>query len=136
MARDGFGRRGRGEVERALQYAGEASGLKYAVVVREVEGGVTGGVRGYAEGVHAAMADPPRSVLVVVDPQARVVEIVTGTRSARRIPDDACARVADSIGRTAAHGDLVRALVGGLQQLGQVAGPPRATARLLEQLPD
>lgn len=132
MPRDGFGRRGRGEVQRALQYAGEASGLKYAVVVQAADGPV----RRWAESVHARMADPPRSVLVVLDPAAHAVEIVTGTRSGRRIPDEACERVADAIGRVAAGGDLVRALVGGLQQLGQIAGPPRATARLLEQLPD
>lgn len=34
---DGFSTRSRGEIARALQYAGEASGLKYAVVVRRSE---------------------------------------------------------------------------------------------------
>lgn len=123
-AGDGFSSRGRGEVQRALQYAGEASGLKFAVVLHDVGGPV----RAYAEQVHAEMADPDRSVLVVVDPTARELQIVTGRRSGRRIDDEACAVVAASIGRVIGEGYLVRALVSGLQQLGQIAGPPRRRA--------
>ena len=77
------------------------------------------------ERVHADMADPERSVLIVVDANARALEIVTGSRSGRRIDDEACAVVAASIGRVIGEGHLVRALVSGLQQLGQIAGPPR-----------
>ncbi len=108
-------------MQRALQYAGEASGLKFAVVLHDVGGPV----RTYAEQVHADMADPDRSVLIVVDPTARALEIVTGRRAGRRIDDDACAAVAASVGRVIGEGYLVRALVSGLQQLGQIAGPPR-----------
>lgn len=122
---DGFSSRGRGEVRRALQYAGEASGLKFAVVVRDVEGPL----RTYAEDVHASMEDPPRSVLVVVDPSARGLEIVTGTRARRRIPDAACDAVAAATSRAIGEGGVVHGLVTGLQQLGQVAGPPRRRAR-------
>lgn len=122
--RDGFSARGRGEVERALQYAGEASGLKFAVVVREVGGPL----RPYAEAVHAGMDDPPRSVLVVLDPAARGLQIVTGQRARRRIPDEACAAVGVAISRAIGEGGLVRGLVIGLQQLGQIAGPPRRRA--------
>lgn len=120
---DGFGRRGRGEVQRALQYAGEASGLKFALVVREVGGPV----REWAAATHARMVDPPRSVLIVVDPVAHRMEIVTGQRASARLDDAACDAVAVSAVRTIGGGDLVRGLVSALQQLGQLAGPPRRT---------
>lgn len=123
-AGDGFGRRGRGEIQRALQYAGEASGLKFAAVVRDVGGAV----REWAERTHARMADPPRSVLLVVDPVAHRMEIVTGQRAGARIDDAACVRVAASAVRIIGRGDLVRGLVSALQQLGQIAGPPRRPA--------
>ncbi len=119
-AGDGFSTRGRGEVQRALQYAGEASGLKFAVVVREVDGPL----RAYAERVHAGMDDPPRSVLLVLDPAVRGLEIVTGDRARRRIPDASCATVSTAIGRAIGEGGIVRGVVTGLQQLGQIAGPP------------
>ena len=122
---DGFGRRGRGEIQRALQYAGEASGLKFAVVVREVGGPV----RAWATATHARMADPPRSVLLVVDPVAHRMEIVTGQRVRARIGDADCDAVAVSAVRTIGAGDLVRGLVSALQQLGQLAGPPRRTGQ-------
>jgi ribosomal protein S5 len=120
-AGDGFTTRERGEVQRALQYAGEASGLKFAVVVREVGGPL----RPYAESVQAAMEDPPRSVLVVVDPVARGLEIVTGARARRRIDDASCDSVAAAIVRATGEGGVSRGLVMGLQQLGQIAGPPQ-----------
>lgn len=129
---DGFSTRSRGEIARALQYAGEASGLKYAVVVRRVEDHpVDGGqpVRPdtdtWASGIHARMADPRRSVLVAVDPAARTLRIVTGERSGRRLPDESLAEIVSLMSQLFATRGLVPGLVTGLQELGQRAGPPR-----------
>ena len=155
-----FSRHSQQEIARALQYAGEASGLKYAVVVREDPGGRRGrrvgaaradgaaatavGLGGgagapvgapadgapatdtaaWASSVHARMEDPARSVLVAVDAGARAVRIVTGARSARRLPDSELAGVAEVMAHLFATRGLTSGLVAGLQQLGQVAGPP------------
>ena len=145
--------RDRGEINRALQYAGEASGLKYAVAVRGPDESAMPAVghdprldadpavgpviaaaplatpapddtRRWASSVHAAMEDPARSVLVAVDPAARAVRIVTGPRSGRRLPDDRLAGIAESMAYLFATRGLVPGLVAGLQQLGQLAGPP------------
>lgn len=129
---DGFSTRSRGEIARALQYAGEASGLKYAVVVRRVEdhpgdGGqpVRQDTDAWASGIHARMADPRRSVLVAVDPAARTLRIVTGERSGRRLPDESLAEIVSLMSQLFATRGLVPGLVTGLQELGQRAGPPR-----------
>jgi len=171
-----FSRHSQQEIARALQYAGEASGLKYAVVVREDPGGPAGrggrvrvgrahraaatgsaGVPAFAGGsvgalagasvqasddgptltdtatwassLHARMEDPARSVLVAVDTGARAVRIVTGARSGRRLPDSELAGVAEVMAHLFATRGLTSGLVAGLQQLGQVAGPPPRTSR-------
>lgn len=134
---DRFTAHGSNEISRALQYAGEASGLKYAVVVRGAGDGTGHGVRttaaddlvtdtaAWAAGVHARMVDPPRSVLVAVDTDARAVRVVTGARSGRRLRDDDLIGVVEVMAQLFATRGLVQGLVAGLQQLGQVAGPPR-----------
>lgn len=130
---DGFSTRSRGEIARALQYAGEASGLKYAVVVRGADDRSGGNdaqpgrpdTDSWAAGVHARMADPRRSVLVAVDPAARTLRIVTGERSGRRLPDESLADIARLMSQLFATRGLVPGLVTGLQELGQRAGPPR-----------
>ncbi len=124
----GLRARDRQEIARALQYAGEASGLKYAVAVRGPDqvtntAPVTD-TAAWATAVHAGMDDPARSVLVAVDPTARSVRLVTGERSGRRLPDDRLAEIASSMAFLFGTRGLAAGVVGGLQQLGQLAGPP------------
>lgn len=111
-----------------MQYAGEASGLKYAVAVRgPVPVTDTASVTdtdAWATAVHAGMDDPARSVLVAVDATARSVRLVTGERSGRRLPDDRLAEIASSMAFLFGTRGLAAGVVGGLQQLGQLAGPP------------
>lgn len=104
-------------IDRVIQYAERTSGLHFSVFL-----GPTGeDSRGYAIRLHAALDDPDRSVLLVVDPAAHVLEIVTGTAT-RRVLGDAECRIAAATMQTsfAAH-DLAGGLTAGIQQLATVA---------------
>jgi hypothetical protein len=55
-----------------------------------------------------------------------VVEVVTGSGAARRLPDRACALAVLSMTNSFSSGDLVGGIVNGLRQLSDQAGhPPR-----------
>jgi hypothetical protein len=69
--------------------------------------------------------DLTESVLLAVSPGQRVVEVVTGSAAARRMPDRACALAVLSMTNTFAGGDLVGGIVNGLRQLSDQAGHPR-----------
>ncbi len=116
-----FSPRGRSEVERAARLAGELSGLTFSTYV----GAADGDPREFAEALHAELPDAPRSVLVLVDPAGRFLQIVTG-RDARRVLHDAdCRLVVLGMQSSFADGDLVGGLVTALQQLGEHARRPR-----------
>ena len=75
--------------------------------------------------LHAALTAPERSVLVLVDPGAKLLEIVTGTE-ARRALDDAEVKLAALTMQTAfAAGDLVGGITRGVQQLAEHARRPQ-----------
>ena len=69
--------------------------------------------------------DLPESVLLAVSPGQRVVEVVTGSAAARRLPDRACALAVLSMTNAFGSGDLVGGIVNGLRQLSDQAGHPR-----------
>jgi Domain of unknown function (DUF5130) len=70
--------------------------------------------------------DLTENVLIAVSPGQRVVEVVTGSAAARRIPDRACALAVLSMTNTFAASDLVGGIVNGLRQLSDQAGHPRS----------
>ena len=64
----------RHEIDKAIRAAEQASRFEFSVFVGRAEGTP----RGFAERLHGASVAPDRSVLVMVDPRARVIEVVTG----------------------------------------------------------
>jgi hypothetical protein len=107
------------EISRACSTASSESGLHYSVYV----GAVDGDIRDHAERLHAALGpNASRGVLVVVAPQDRQLEIVTGKESSRRLSDRACALAALSMTTAFAGGDLVGGIVTGLRMLSEAAG--------------
>jgi uncharacterized membrane protein YgcG len=74
------------------------------------------------ERLHALMKWPATTVLIALSPNQRVVEIVTGERARRRLPDRACHLAAMSMTSAFAGGDLVGGLVAGITQLTDHAG--------------
>ena len=110
----------RAAIERAVRNAEVSCGFDFSVYV----GSSHGDARAYAERLHGRLAEPARSVLVMVDPVARLLEIVTGAE-VRRCLDDAEVGLAALNMQTAfAAGDFAGGIATGLQQLADHARRP------------
>jgi len=107
------------EISRACSTASAETGLHYSVYI----GAVEGDIRDHAERLHAALGpNAGSSVLLLVAPQDRQLEIVTGKESSRRLTDRACALAALSMTTSFAGGDLVGGVVTGLRMLSEASG--------------
>ena len=108
-------------LERAVAVAERLSGLTFSVFLGSGEEDA----RGYAERLHAGLADPDGSVLVMCDPEFHALEIVTCAGTRRVLADFDCRLAAATMQTSFAAGDIVGGLVTGVQQLGQAARKPR-----------
>lgn len=108
-------------IDRAIQEAEKGSGLAFCVRI----GGVEGEPRAVAQRMLLRMPDPSRSVVVMVDPAERAIEIVTGSVAQRSLSDSECGLAALGMQGSFTAGDLPGGVVGGLQQLGEHARAPR-----------
>jgi hypothetical protein len=108
-------------LDQAIRAAEQVSRFEFSVFVGTVEGDP----RAYAEHLHASLATPARSVLVMVDPAARVVEVVTGSEVRRNLSDQEAALAVLQMRGDFAHGDLVLGLRRGLSMLAMSARAPR-----------
>ncbi|WP_222270426.1 DUF5130 family protein [Modestobacter marinus] len=116
-----FSYRDLARIDEALTLSSKETGLRFTLYV----GDLGRDTRAFAEELHSRSGgDPSNTVLVALSPGQRVLEIVTGTAAARRLPDRACAlAVLTMTGRLGA-GDLTGAIVNGLRQLSDSAGHP------------
>lgn len=106
-------------LDEALTLSSRESGLDFSVYV----GALDEPTREHAEQLHAGLGDrAPNGVLVAVSPGQRVLHIVTGEQSVRRLPDRACSLAALSMRASLSLGDLVGGLVNGLRMLSDQAG--------------
>jgi hypothetical protein len=113
-------------LDEALTMASRETGLRFTLYV----GDLGPRSRTSAEEMHRRSGgDPAESVLIAVSPGQRVVEVVTGSAAARRVPDRACALAVLAMTNSFASSDLVGGVVNGLRQLSDQAGHP---ARLRE----
>jgi hypothetical protein len=110
----------RAAIERAVRNAEISSGFDFSVYV----GACDGDAREHAEGLHDRMSDPPRAVLVLVDPVARLLEIVTGPDVRRQLDDAEVGLAALSMQTAFAAGDFAGGISTGLQQLADHARRP------------
>jgi len=109
------------EINRAIDIAQREGGLSFTAYV----GRVTGEPTAFARKLLAALPDPAQSVVVVVDPTLRQLEIVTGTVAARNLDDRACALAAAAMTSAFAAGDLAGGIASGIVLLGEQARHPR-----------
>jgi uncharacterized membrane protein YgcG len=108
-------------IRRAVATAGAETGLRFFVYVGQIEGDV----RSYARRRHAALGSAAEyGVLIVVDPDARLVEIVTGQTACRRLDDRAAGLASLSMATSFAGGDLTGGIVNGLRMMAQAAARP------------
>jgi uncharacterized membrane protein YgcG len=111
------------DIERVIASASSSTGLHFSVYVGEVDGDI----RDAAEAKHAELgADASDGVLILVAPNDRLLEIVTGESAARRLSDRACALAALSMTTAFAGGDLVGGIVTGVRMLADASGRPIA----------
>jgi hypothetical protein len=103
----------RGELARVLRSASDSARLSFRLYVGVLERG-----RESALDLLAARgADASDTVLVAVDPGARSLEIVTGSRAAAVIDDRSCSLAALAMTSSFSAGDLVGGIRNGMQVL-------------------
>ena len=110
----------RAEIDRAIRGAETACRFEFSVFV----GASDGESRPFAQRLHAALASPARSVLILVDPGARLLEIVTGSVVRRSLSDEAVRLAAAGMESAFAGGDLLGGIKHGVGQLADAARKP------------
>jgi hypothetical protein len=103
-------------LDEAITLSSRETGLNFSVYVGEFQPPP----RAHAEALFERLDD--ESVLVAVSPGQRLLHIVTGPESAKRLPNRACALAALAMRASFANGDLVGGLVTGLRMLADAAG--------------
>jgi hypothetical protein len=118
---EGFSADQRFEIDRAIRAAETVCRYEFSVYV----GAADGEAGPFAQRLHAALVAPARSVLIMVDPAARLLEIVTGSVVRRDLSDDAVRLAAVAMESAFAEGDLVGGVKRGLAQLADAARKPQ-----------
>lgn len=110
----------RHEIDSAIRDAETLSRLEFSVFVGRVEGEP----RAFALRLLEALVAPERSVLVMVDPVGRLVEVVTGAQAHQTLADPEVRLTVLSMQTSFAAGDLIGGLCRGLLQLAEHARRP------------
>jgi len=119
---EGFTAAERQQIDKAIRAAEVESRFEFSVYV----GPADEDTRAFAERLHAALVSPARSVLVMVDPVARALEVVTGEQAHRELDDDEVRlALADMQTEFAEGGDLASGIVRGINHLAAHARGPR-----------
>jgi uncharacterized membrane protein YgcG len=120
-AGDAFTAHERHEIDRSIRGAETVCRYEFSVFVGSSEGES----RPFAVRLHSALSAPDRSILVMVDPAARIVEIVTGAEVRRDLDDTESHLAALSMQSVFAAGDLVGGITRGVSMLAEHARGPR-----------
>ncbi|WP_447006125.1 DUF5130 family protein [Saccharothrix isguenensis] len=105
-------------LDEAVTLASRTTGLDYSVYLGELGPDA----RAKAEELHASTPRPSHAVLIAVSPGERVVEVVTGDESHRRIADRGAKLAVMSMVASFKEGDLAGGLLSGLRMLTDQAG--------------
>lgn len=109
------------QVDEAIRQAEQISRFEFSVFV----GRVDGEPRAFATQLHNSLVAPSRSILVLVDPNERVLEIVTGGIVRRNLTDKEVELTAIQMQASFADGNLVDGLRRGIQMLAEHARAPQ-----------
>jgi uncharacterized membrane protein YgcG len=120
-AGDTFSPSQRHEIDKAIRHAETLCRIEFSVFVGRSEAET----RPFAERLHSTLTTPDKSVLVLVDPAARLVEVVTGTEAHRLLDDHAVELAVLTMKSAFAAGDLVGGITQGVQQLAEHARHPQ-----------
>jgi hypothetical protein len=119
-AGEGFTSAQRAAIDKAIRDAETVCRYEFSVYVGKAEGEP----RPFAERLHAALVAPDRSVLVMVDPVARSLEIVTGAEARRELEDHEVRLAVAEMQSLFTHGDLCGGIVRGINMLAAYARKP------------
>ena len=119
---DGFNASQRAAIDKAIRDAETTCRFEFSVYVGRAEGEH----RAYASRLHASLVKPDCSVLILLDPVGKALEVVTGSEVRRNLTDDEVALVVAQMRTELAEGRLVDGLVRGINQLAAYARKPPA----------
>ena len=107
-------------LDQAIRAAEQVSRFEFSVFV----GAAEGDARAFAQRLHGSLSTPPRSILIMVDATAHVVEIVTGSDVRRVLSDHEVGLALLEMRTEFASGDLVRGLRRGISMLAMQSRTP------------
>jgi uncharacterized membrane protein YgcG len=110
----------RHEIDRCIRAAEQASRYEFSVYVGRAEGEP----KAFAKRLHASLVAPTRSILILVDPVARALEIVTGVDVRRNLTDREVELAVLEMESAFAADDLVGGLKRGISMLADHARAP------------
>lgn len=113
MSTSGFTAGEKAAIDKTIRAAEQVSRCEFSVFVGTAEGAP----RAFANRLHASLASPTRSVLIMVDPKARRVEVVTGAAVRRTLRDREVELAVLDMQSEFAGGDLVGGLRRGIGNL-------------------
>ena len=108
------------QIDEAIRGAEQVSRFEFSVFV----GRSSGDPRAFATQLHNSLVAPSRSILIMLDPAARVLEIVTGGAVRRNISDQEVELTTLQMQTSFESGDLVGGLRRGIQMLAEHARAP------------
>lgn len=108
------------QVEDAIRQAEQVSRFEFSVFV----GRSSADPRVFATQLHNKLVAPARSVLIMLDPASRVLEVVTGGEVRRNLTDAEVELATLQMQASFANGDLVDGLRRGIQMLAEHARAP------------
>ena len=117
---DGFTSGERQQIDKAIRSAETVCRYEFSVYV----GPADGDPRDFAERLHAGLVAPARSVLIMVDPVNRNLEVVTGADVRRDLEDGEVGLSVVEMQSDLALGDLTGAIVRGIHMLAAYARKP------------
>jgi Domain of unknown function (DUF5130) len=105
-------------IDEALTLSSRETGLTFSLYVGEL----ADPARATAENFFGKLTGFREPVLVAVSPAQRLLHIVTGEESAKRLPNRSCALAALGMRAAFTSGDLTGGIVTGLRMLADAAG--------------
>lgn len=120
-AGDYFNATERFQLEDAIRAAEQLTRFEFSVFVGRAEGDP----RAFATQLHNTLVAPARSILILVDPEARALEIVTGGEVRRVLSDTEVEHTALAMQSSFAAGELLDGLLRGVTMLAEHSRAPR-----------
>lgn len=111
----------RADLDRTIRAAEQCSRVEFSVF----RGASEGDPRAFAQSLHAALPAPDRTLLIMLDPAARALEVVTGAEVRRTLTDREAKLAVVAMQTAFADGDEIGGLKRGINLLAEYARAPQ-----------